>query len=330
MKKITFVIPCYGSEKTIGFVIDEIEKKVSEKKEKYDYEVIAVNDKSPDNVWNVLTKIANKNKKVKLINFAKNMNRPGAVMAGLTYASGDYIVIMDDDGQCPMENLWDLIKPLEEGHDVSMAKYTEYKQSIFKSFGTIVNRKMTEIIIGKPKDLNFTNFMALKKYIVKEIIKYKNPYPYMTGLLLRTTSDMVNVKMEERERISGNTNFTFRKMLSLWLNGFTAFSIKPLRISTIIGIITAVIGFIYGIYIIISKLFISSITIPGYSSTMAVMLFIGGIIMMMLGIIGEYIGRIYISINNSPQYVIKEMVNIDKGEDNGEENRKNRENEESK
>lgn len=318
-KKISFIIPCYGSEKTVGIVIEEIEKKLKEKEEKYDYEIIAVNDQSPDNVWNVLKEIAKNNKKIKLINLAKNMNRPGALMAGMSKVTGDYIVLMDDDGQCPMDNLWDLIKPLEEGHDVSIAKYPQYKQSIFKSFGTIVNRKMTEIVIGKPKDLSFTNFSAMKRYIVEEIKQYKNPYPYMTGLLLRTTSDIVNVKMEERERISGSTNFTLRKMLNLWINGFTAFSVKPLRISTVIGIITALVGFIYGIYIILHKLFVHSAVLQGYSSTMAIILFIGGIIMMMLGIIGEYIGRIYISINNSPQYVIKEMINMEKGEENGKE-----------
>ena len=322
MKKISFVIPCYASEKTIGIVIDEIDN-VVRKNEKYDYEVIAINDQSPDNVWEVLNKIASDNKKIKLINLAKNMNRPGAVMAGLSAVTGDYIIIMDDDGQCPMENLWNLIKPLEEGHDVSIAKYTTYKQSLFKSFGTLVNRKMTEIVIEKPKNLSFTNFIALKKYIVDEIIKYKNPYPYLTGLLLRTTSDIVNVKMEERERISGNTNFTFKKMLNLWINGFTAFSIKPLRISTIIGFLTATIGFLYGLYIVIHKLFINTTIVQGYSSIMAVLLLVGGIIMMMLGMIGEYIGRIYISINNSPQYVIKETINMSEKEEKAE-NEKNK------
>lgn len=321
IKKLSFIIPCYGSEKTVEQVIDEIDKKLQEKKI-YDYEVIAVNDYSPDNVWKVLNKIAQKNQKVRLINLAKNMNRPGALMAGMSKCTGDYVILMDDDGQCPMEKLWDLIKPLEDGHDVSIAKYPTYKQSKFKSFGTIVNRKMTEIIMEKPKDLNFTNFSAMKRYIVEEIIKYKNPYPYMTGLLLRTTSDIVNVEMEERERITGNTNFTFKKMLNLWINGFTAFSIKPLRISTVIGLITAALGFIYGLYIIIHKLFLHSVVLQGYSSMMAVLLFIGGIIMMMLGMIGEYIGRIYISINNSPQYVIKETVNIN--ETQGEKNEKSK------
>ena len=321
MKKISFVIPCYGSEKTVGIVIDEINEIVSKNKE-YDYEVIAVNDHSPDNVWEVLKNIAENNKKVKLINLAKNMNRPGALMAGMSKVTGDYVILMDDDGQCPMDKLWDLIKPLENGHDVAIAKYPSYKQSAFKSFGTIVNRKMTEIVMEKPKDLSFTNFSALKRYIVEEIIKYKNPYPYMTGLLLRTTSDIVNVEMEERERITGNTNFTFKKMLNLWVNGFTAFSIKPLRISTVIGFITAFLGFIYGVYVIIHKLLVHSTVLQGYSSIMAALLFIGGIIMMMLGMIGEYIGRIYISINNSPQYVIKEMINMNSNQ--GGNNEKNK------
>lgn len=313
-KKLSFIIPCYGSEKTVGIVIEEIDKVVSQNS-RYDYEVVAVNDHSPDNVWQVLKNIAQNNPKVKLINLAKNMNRPGALMAGMSKTTGDYIILMDDDGQCPMESLWKLIEPLENGHDVSIARYPTYKQSKFKSFGTIINRKMTEIVMEKPKDLSFTNFSALKRYIVEEITKYKNPYPYLTGLLLRTTSDIVNVEMEERERITGSTNFTFKKMLNLWINGFTAFSIKPLRISTIVGIITAALGFIYGIYIIIHKLVVHTTVLQGYSSLMAVMLFIGGIIMMMLGMIGEYIGRIYISINNSPQYVIKETMNIkNKGE----------------
>lgn len=312
-KKISFIIPCYGSENTIKQVIDEIEEVVT-KKEKYDYEIVAVNDCSPDNVWEVLKQIAEKNKKVKIISLAKNRNRPGALFAGMSNCTGDYVVLMDDDGQCPMNSLWDLLKPVEEGHDVSIAKYPTYKQSKFKSIGTFVNRKMTEIIMDKPKDLSFTNFSVLKKYIVDEILKYKNPYPYMTGLLLRTTQDIVNVEMEERSRISGSTNFTFKKMLNLWINGFTAFSIKPLRISTIAGFVTATIGFLYGLYIIIHKIFVHSEVLPGYSSLMAVVLFIGGMIMLMLGMIGEYLGRIYISINNSPQFVIKESKNINKEE----------------
>lgn len=307
---ISFVIPCYGSEKTVGAVIDEIIGTVA-KMPSYDYEVVAVNDCSPDGVWNVLCEIARDNKNVKLINFAKNMNRPGAVMAGLKYALGDYIVVMDDDGQCPMDHLPELIEPLSEGYDVSIADYPTRKQSFFKDFGTIVNKAMTAWIIDRPKDQQFTNFMAFKRFVVQEMIKYENPYPYLTGLILRTTSRIKNVPMEERSRLSGSTTFTFSKMLKLWMNGLTAFSIKPLRLSSMLGVICSIIGFIFGIVTIIRKLVVPTIS-AGWSSTISIMLFIGGLIMLMLGMIGEYLGRIYISINNSPQYVIRETVNFDK------------------
>lgn len=309
MPLLSFVIPCYGSEKTIGVVIDEIIDIVSQKDE-YQYEIVAVNDYSKDNVWEVLKEKASANQNIKLINFAKNMNRPGAVMAGLRYSRGDYVIILDDDGQCPMNRLWDLLSPLNNGFDVSMAKYTEYKQSRFKSFGTIVNRTMTEMVIDKPKNLSFTNFMALKRFIVEEISKYDNPYPYLTGLILRTTDRIINIPMEERERISGKTTFTLPKMIKLWVNGFTAFSIKPLRISSLIGVICALVGFVFGIITIIRKLVVPDISV-GWSSTVAIMLFIGGLIMLMLGMIGEYIGRIYISINNAPQYVVRDTINIE-------------------
>lgn len=306
---ITFVIPCYGSEKTIISVISEIIDTVT-KREEYDYEIVAVNDCSPDNVFSVLRNLAEKNKKIKVIDFAKNSNRPGAVMAGLRNSTGDICIVMDDDGQCPMPELWKLLEPLNGDFDVSIASYPERKQNAFKNFGTFVNKKMTEFIIDRPKDMQFTNFMALKKFIVKEIIKYQNPYPYMTGLLLRTTQRIANVSMEERNRFEGTTTFTFKKMLNLWLNGFTAFSVKPLRIADIFGIITAVVGFIYALYVIINKIINPEVAV-GYSSLMAAILVIGGIIMLILGLIGEYIGRIYICINNSPQYVIREKINFD-------------------
>lgn len=309
MEKISFIIPCYGSENTIEFVINEIINVLSEKPQ-YDYEIITINDCSPDNVLQKLKVIASFNHRVKVINFAKNMNRPGAVMAGLNHASGDYVVVMDDDGQCPMERFWDLLVPVLEGHDVSIASYPERKQSLFKDFGTIVNKKMTEFILNKPKKMQFTNFMIIRSYIVKEIIKYKNPYPYYTGLLLRTTSDIVNVRMEERERISGQTTFSFLKMFGMWVNGLTSFSIKPLRISSFIGLLCAIAGFIFGFITIIRKLFVQNISV-GWSSTVSILLFIGGLIMLMLGMIGEYIGRIYICINDSPQFVVKEKINFE-------------------
>lgn len=304
--KLSFVIPCYGSENTIEKVVGEIAAKVAERPE-WDYEIIAVNDCSPDRVWSVLLHLHEKNPRVKLIHLSKNMNRPGAVMAGLKLASGDIVIIMDDDGQCPMEHLWDLLAPLDQGYDVSMAKYPDRKQSPFKHFGTWVNQKMTEIVLKRPKGLEFTNFMAIKQYIVRELVQYPNPYPYMTGLLLRTTKYMTNVAMEERNRFSGTSTFTFMKMVRLWMNGLTAFSVMPLRIATLSGFTVSFLGFLFGIFVFVQKLVRPDIS-AGYSSVMVGLFVLSGMMMLMLGMIGEYLGRVYICLNKSPQYVVRETI----------------------
>ncbi len=309
-KMISFIIPCYGSEQTISFVTGEIRDVLAQRAEDYDYEIIPVNDCSPDRVWDVLLDLAKADRRIKPVALAKNMNRPGAVMAGLHLASGDYVVVMDDDGQCPMDRFWELFAPLEGTYDVSMAGYPQRTQSAFKNFGTFVNKTMTELMLDRPKDMEFTNFMVMKRFVVDEICKYENPYPYMTGLLLRTTSRIVNVPMEERERYSGNTGFTFRKMVALWMNGLTAFSIKPLRAASVLGAILAIVGFLYALFVVVRKIVTPQIA-AGYSSIMAALLIVGGVIMLLLGLIGEYVGRIYISLNKSPQFVIREMVNFD-------------------
>lgn len=309
MRIISFVIPCYGSEKTIGCVIDEIEQIVS-KQEEYDYEIICVNDNSPDDVLNVIKSIAKNNNKVKVIDLAKNSGKHAAVMAGYKYITGDVVVNIDDDGQCPIDKLWQLIDALGDDCDIAIAKYPKKKQSGFKNIGSKINAIMTAVMIDKPKQLQLSNFSVLKRYIVNELIKYDNPYPYIDGLFLRTTNKIKNIEMNERDRIDGVSNFTIKKSLSLWINGLTAFSVKPLRVSSLIGVLCAIIGFVFGAITIIRKLVLPYVSV-GWSSTVSIMLFIGGLIMLMLGMIGEYIGRIYISINNSPQYVVRETINID-------------------
>lgn len=309
---LSFVIPCYCSEHTVRGVLEEINEIMLQYSD-YNYEIIAVNDCSPDNVLTVLKEIAENDDKIKVIDLAKNFGKHAALMAGYSVVSGDVVINLDDDGQCPIDKLWELIKPLDNGYDVSIAKYPCKKQSAFKNFGSLINLMMSRYLLGKPKELYVSNFSAAKKFVIDEIINYDKPYPYLEGLTLRTTSKICNVDMEERERAAGVGHYTFIKSLKLWLNGFTAFSVKPLRISTVLGAICALIGFVFGTVTIINKLIHPEMQ-AGYSSTMAVLLFIGGMIMMMLGMIGEYIGRIYICINNSPQYVIRETVNIEKEE----------------
>lgn len=310
--RLSFVIPCYRSEKTIFKVYEEISTTVRKKSTLYDFELIAVNDCSPDHVLEVLKKMAQDDKRVKVLDCAKNMGKHAALMAGFRYATGDYVLCVDDDCQCPVDRLWDLLTPLDDGFDVSIAKYGVKKQSKFKNMGSKVNDLMMTYMIGKPKDLQFANFIAMKKFVVEEILHYSGPYSYINGLILRTTNKIANVPMEERCRLEGTGGYTFKKSLKLWLNGFTAFSILPLRISIYLGMTFSVVGIVLSIITVIRKLLNPAI-LAGYTSIIASLIFIGGILMFMMGMLGEYVGRIYMCINNSPQYIVRQTWNIDTG-----------------
>lgn len=304
---ISFVIPCYGSQLTISEVIEEIILVMSQRPE-HSFEVIAVNDSSPDEVFDVLKKIAFEDRRIKVIDLARNQGKHAALMAGYSIVRGDVIVNLDDDGQCPMDRLWDLVDSLSDKADIAMAGYLKKEQSLFKNFGSKINDVMAQILLNKPSEMQLSNFSAVKRFVIDEIRRYKNPFPYLDGLFLRSTNRIVNIPMKERKREIGKGNYTFRKSLSLWLNGFTAFSVKPLRFASIMGFFCAFIGFVFGAYVIIKKIMNPDVLI-GYSSIMAVLLFIGGLCMGMIGMLGEYVGRIYISINNAPQYVIRETIN---------------------
>jgi undecaprenyl-phosphate 4-deoxy-4-formamido-L-arabinose transferase len=200
-----------------------------------------------------------------------------------------------------------LLDAIEEGADVVYARYGHKQHSGFRNFGSKVNELMTRVMLGKPKDLYISSYFAAKRFVVEEMLRYQNPYPYVIGLVLRSTKKIVNVDVTHREREIGTSGYTVGKLLALWFNGFTAFSVKPLRIATVLGVLSACAGFLYGIYTIIKK-FVNPDVVVGFSALMAATVFFGGLILLMLGIIGEYIGRIYISLNNSPQYVIRESI----------------------
>ncbi len=308
MRKISFVIPCYRSEKTLENVIAEITATMENLK-KYDYEVILVNDCSPDNTLSVIKKICAADKRIQGISFSKNFGQHAALMAGLRATKGDYVVCLDDDGQTPADEVDKLLEKLQEGYDAVYASYEHKQHSGFRNFGSKVNDLMTRIMLEKPADLYISSYFAVRRFVVEDMIRYENSYPYVIGLVLRATKNIINVPVNHREREVGKSGYTLKKLLNLWFNGFTAFSVKPLRIATMLGTGCATIGFLYGVYTIIKKLVNPSVPL-GFSSLMAAVVFFGGMIMVILGLVGEYVGRIYISMNNSPQYVIKERINI--------------------
>ncbi len=308
-KKVSFVIPCYRSEHTVGHVVAEI-CETMKRLEQYDLEIILVNDCSPDGTWAAIRRLCQEDGRVRGISFARNFGQHAALMAGLRQSEGEYVVCLDDDGQTPADEVEKLLDKLEEGYDAVYASYTHKRHSLFRNLGSKVNELMTRIMLDKPRELYISSYFAVRRFVVEDMVRYENSYPYVIGLVLRATKNITNVEVSHREREEGSSGYTLKKLLGLWFNGFTAFSVKPLRIATGIGCLSAAVGFLYGLYTIVKRLVNPEVPM-GFSSTMAAIVFFGGMIMIMLGMIGEYIGRIYISLNNSPQYVIRERINTE-------------------
>lgn len=304
---ISFVIPCYCSGRTIQGVVDEV-MTAADALSDYDYEIILVNDGSPDDTFSVIRSLCEAEPRVRGINLSRNFGQHAALMAGFRHVKGDIVVCLDDDGQTPADEMGKLLAGIREGADVVYARYAHKKHSWFRNLGSRLNELMTRVMLGKPKKLYISSYFAAQRFIIDEVVRYENAYPYVIGLVLRATKNIVNVDVTHRERKIGTSGYTLGKLIGLWVNGFTSFSVKPLRIATMIGAFCAFMGFCYGIYTIIKK-FINPSVPMGFSSLMSAVVFIGGMLMLMLGLIGEYIGRIYVCMNNSPQYVIREILN---------------------
>lgn len=305
-KRISFVIPCYHSEKTLAGVVKEIDAAMEELSG-YGYDITMVNDGSGMETWEVISGLCLEKKNRFGIDLARNFGQHAALMAGIRHTKGDIVVCLDDDGQTPADEVGKLLEAIEKGADVAYASYEHKEHSAFRNFGSWVNEKMLETMLDKPRDLYVSSYFAMRRFVADEVLRYQNSYPYLLGLVLRSTKNIVNVPVHHRKREIGSSGYTFGKLLALWMNGFTAFSIKPLRIGTAVGAVCAGISLIYGIYTIVKKLINPAVPM-GFSALMTAIIFFGGMTLLMLGLAGEYIGRTYISVNSAPQYVIREEI----------------------
>lgn len=304
---ISIVIPCYNSENTIESVVNEIDALFAPLA--YRYEIVMVADGCRDNTFGVISRIASKRDNVTAVNLAKNSGQYPALMAGFKYATGDLIATCEDDGQTEVSAYPEMIeKLLKENLDVVTVSYESREQpSLFRRLGTKVAGFMSKAMIPKPDGVGFTITFVARRFVIEEILKYDQPYPFMEGLVFRTTQNVGNVKSIQKGRASGQSGYNLRKLFELWMNGFTSFSIKPLRLSIIVGTVFSCLGFLYGIYLVIKKMIHPGVLV-GYTSIVAILLLMSGIILMVLGVVGEYIGRLYMSVNKTPQYVVKEVV----------------------
>lgn len=305
---ITIIIPCYRSEDTIERVVDEIKKEILSRNEN-GYQIILVNDNSPDNTLAVIEKLALHDKNIIGVDLARNYGQNKARMAAIPYIKGDVAVCMDDDGQHPASQIYKLVDKVCEGYDLVYAHFSVQKQPAFRRFASWMNTKSLEITGTKIKGIYNSSFLAWSKFSYQLLEKYHSPFPSAGAFLMKSTNKVANVIVEQRERMAGSSGYTLKKLLNLWLIEITNFSLVPLRFASMIGLITAFIGSCWGIYLIIRKIIFPDISV-GYTSTMAVILFIGGIIMLMLGMIGEYIGKIYMTISGLPQYIIRKEIKV--------------------
>ncbi|MBE6028526.1 MAG: glycosyltransferase family 2 protein [Clostridiales bacterium] len=305
---ISFVIPCYRSEKTLPQVVGTIQETLKTRKD-FDSEIILVNDASPDDTWGTIKSLCSSYDNVKGINLAKNCGQQAAIMAGLRHTKGDLVAVSDDDGQTPIETVFEFYDCMEEGgYDVVCADYQDRgRRSLFRRLGSWADNTMMRMAVDRPEDIRLSVYFLAKRFVVDEIIKYNNAYPHMEGLLLRTTLNIGNVKVDQKERTSGSSGYNFKKLLSTWVNGLTTFSIKPLRLAVILGMLMALAGFIIIVALVVVKIAGPEME-HGWTSLVATNILIGGMIMMILGVIGEYVGRIYLCLNQNPQYVVKEII----------------------
>ena len=305
---ISIVIPVYNGSKTIAPLVDELKSRLSSH---YELEIILVNDASKDNSADICKGLVERYPGVvKFLNLSLNFGEHAAVMAGLNYATGEYTVIIDDDFQNPPSEIIRIVKKIEEGHDVVYTSYREKRDSWFRNFGSKLNDKVANIMLNKPKDLYLSSYKVMNSFIRQRVIEYKGPFPYIDGIILASTRDIATVEVEHEERQEGKSNYTFKKLLSLWSNMFTGFSIFPLRVATYMGLLFAFIGFLYGISIVIEKLLFQDLP-RGYAVLAVSILIFAGIQLFALGMVGEYVGRLFLSNNRMPQFIIREKCGFE-------------------
>jgi undecaprenyl-phosphate 4-deoxy-4-formamido-L-arabinose transferase len=302
---ISVVIPVYNSEECLSELIQQLTEALAGISD--DYEIVLVNDCSPDNSWETMVTLSDQYGSMKCINLRRNFGQDCAIMAGLHHAAKQFITILDDDLQHNPDDIPELVESLGNKYDVCYARFKNKKQSLFKNFGSWFNGKFAEITLGKPAHIYLSPFKVIRREVIEEMIKYDGPYPYIDGLIFRTTRNITQIELEHHARYKGAGNFTLLKSLSVWARVITTFSVKPLRMAIFMGLISSGIGFMMALYFIYKRLWVDEYIPYGWASTFVTILFLGGIQLMTLGVIGEYVGRTFIQNNREPQFIIREI-----------------------
>lgn len=306
--KYSVIIPCYKSCQTIEKVVGLIQHEFLSLNEPY--EIILVNDCSPDHgqTWEVIFRLASEAPSIKAVNLGKNTGQHNAIMAGLRYAAGERIFAMDDDMQTHPSEMKKLIAEMEKGFDIVYGYYEKKKETLFRRFGSLLNFYTVRILIGKPRNLKTSSYWLIKRYVRDYAVQYEHPNVHLQGIFLRTTRNISCIPILHFEREVGSSTYTLRKLLDIY-SSIIGFSDVPLKIVMNTGFVLAVVGLAASLAIVVRKL-VHPTYIMGWPSIMAGMCFFSGILLFSVGIVGIYVGRLFQAATNTPQYVIKETVNI--------------------
>ncbi|MBJ7326553.1 MAG: glycosyltransferase family 2 protein [Chthoniobacterales bacterium] len=304
--ELSIVVPVFNSEGCLG----ELAKRLHDVLDNYaPFELIFVDDGSADGSWKVIRDLCRVDPAIKGLSLMKNSGQDNALMAGLNASRGHVVVIMDDDLQHDPQDIPNLHAACREGHHICYALFRTKKQAWWKNFGSWLNGKAAELLINKPPHVYLSPFQAIRREVVDEVVKYKGPYPYVQGLLLRLTSNVTQVDAEHHTRHRGSSNFTFFRSLRVFMHLATSFSVVPLRFAIFLGLFFTLLSFVaIPVYLVMH--FVGGERVPGFTTLVLFNLLIGGLVLLSLGIIGEYLGRMYLTINAKPQFVIGEKLNI--------------------
>ena len=301
---LSIVIPCYRSEKTIGKLVRMTREVLLGLG--YEPEFVLVNDCSPDGTFAEIVKLRDELPHIVGVDFAKNFGQHAAILAGMRHVSGSLVMIMDDDMQTHPSQCETLLNALTPDLDVVFGEYEHRKQAWWRRLGSEFNVWTKRVLAHYPKDIVPSNFMVMRRYVADAIAAYGAPYPLTLGLIFRATSKVGNVSVKHFDREVGKSGYTFKSLVKLWSNVIN-FSLVPLRVATITGAIMGGVGLLFALYILIRKLLNPAIQM-GWSSLMVTILVCSGLTILFLGIVGEYVGRIFMTINDVPQFVIRNTV----------------------
>ena len=302
---VSIVIPVFNGSQTITKLVPEC---IQAFEEFFDLEIVLINDCSEDDSHEVCLSLQGRYPNtVTFLSLSRNFGEHNAVMAGLNHTTGEFVVTLDDDGQNPPQEALKLINhAIKENLDVVYSSYPKKRHHLVRNLCSWLNGKVANLMLRKPAGLYLSSFRSMSRFIVQETIKYDLPYPYVDGLILRSTSNIGTIETTHQPRTSGKSGYTFRKLVKLWLNMFTNFSVLPLRIASFLGFVFALIGMLIGAFTLYERILNPNLPM-GWATIAVLCSILGGVQLMALGMVGEYLGRLFLGMNRQPQFVIREL-----------------------